>query len=167
MGDGLTRSIQLNDAAAWESLSAGHYAVFLSNANSDVLIDGSGAIASGDTSVAVFDSIEAAEAFAKETVADSREICAAIYDHHGRSGDPLRRVYHEDIQHRFDLQRRARRDSWAGGCLLGAFVIWSVVAAKLSDMHFLWFYIIGMKLLVLGTILFVRGIGYFLGQKGK
>ena len=55
---------------------------------------------------------------------------------------------------RFDPERRARRDTWAGGVLLGAFTIWSIIAAFSSDEHFLWFYI-GMKLLVL----------FFLGRR--
>ena len=39
------------------------------------------------------------------------------------------------------------------------------ILANESDMHFLWFYILGMKLLVLGVILFTRGAGYFLDHR--
>lgn len=161
------RQIQLNDAAAWESLRPGQFVVFLSDPHSDVLLDVEGSAAGEATAVPVFENMEEAERYAEQSVVRLPSMCASIYDHLGRSGDPLKRVYHESIRKHFDPARSARRSAWVGGCFLGAFVIWAVIAAFSTDEHFLWFYILGMKLLTFGTILFVRGLGYFLGKRGK
>jgi hypothetical protein len=146
-------------------LPPGQISVFLSDVRTDVLIDCNGHPADDATAIPVFDGLAKAEAFAEQAVARMPSACASIYDYHGRSGDPLRRVYHESIRRRYDPQRRARRDTWAGGGLLCAFAIWAFIAAFSSDEHFLWFYIIGIKLLVLGAILFVRGVGFLIAQR--
>jgi hypothetical protein len=153
----LRRDIQLNDLPAWDRLHAGEFVVFLSNARSDVGLD------RGD--VPVFDNLPEAEAYAEQAVSGNASVCAAIYDHHGRSGDPVHRVYHASVQHTFDPERRARRLTWTGGGFLLAFAIWAVYAATSTEEHFLWFYIAGVKLLTLGTVLFVQGIGYYLGRR--
>jgi len=163
----LYRQIQLNDAAAWESLLPGQFVVFLSDPHSDVLLGVDGSTASQATAIPVFENMEDAERYAEQSVARLPSACASIYDHLGRSGDPLKKVYHESIRKQFDPARSARRYAWVGGLFLGAFVIWAVIAAFSTDEHFLWFYILGMKLLTFGTILFVRGLGYFLGKRGK
>jgi len=141
--------------------------VFLSDPQSDVLLGVDGNAAGETTAIPVFENIEEAERHAEQSVARQPSACASIYDYRGRSGDPLKRIYHESLRKRFDPQRSARRSAWVGGCFLGTFVIWAVIAAFSTDEHFLWFYILGMKLLTFGTILFVRGVGYFLGKRGK
>jgi hypothetical protein len=69
------------------------------------------------------------------------------------------------IRHRFDPERRARIYAGTGGCFLGAFTIRALIAAHKSEEYFLWFYIVGTKLLVLGTVLFVRGMSHIWAQK--
>jgi hypothetical protein len=152
----LPRQIELNDGAAWEALRPGEFVVFLANAQTEVGLD--------KTSVPVFENLAEADLYAAEAVSHDPAICAAIYDHRGRAGDPVRRVYHESVRKRFDPERSARRSAWTGGVLLGLFAVWSVIASNATDEHFLWFYIVGVKLLVLGTILFVRGVSFFLGK---
>ena len=164
----MPRQIELNDRAAWECLSPGQFVVFLSDCRTEVVLDGDGKPAADSTFVPVFESLPDAETYGEETAARSPAVCAEIYDHLGRSGDPVRRIYHEGVRKRFDPERRARRDAWTGGSLLFAFTIWAIMiwlARNWSNEHFLWFYIIGMKLLTLGTILFVRGVSYLMAQK--
>jgi hypothetical protein len=158
--------LRLDDAPAWEALREGQAVVFLANARSEILLDSDGKPANGATSIPVFESIGEAEDYAERTVQRMPTVCAEIYDHRGRGGDPLERVYHESLRKHFDPERRARRYAWTGGCLLGIFAIWAVVAANRSNQHFLWFYLIGVKLLTLGTILFVRGMGFFIERRG-
>lgn len=153
----MRRDIQLDDVAAWDRLQPGEFAVFLSNARSDVGLD--------RRAVPVFDSLPEAEAYADQAVSGNVSACASIYDHHGRSSDPLRRVYHSSVRSNFDPERRAKRLTWTGGGFLAAFAIWAVYAATSTEEHFLWFYIVGVKLLTLGTVLFVQGIGYYLGRR--
>jgi hypothetical protein len=143
----------------------GEFVVFLSNWRTDVVVDRDGRTANDATPIPVFESMSEAETYAEQAVAGMPSVCASIYDHQGRSGDPLRRVYHPSVRRRFDPERNARRSAWAGGCLLFAFAIWAVFAAFSSDTHFLWFYIVGMKLLVLGSVLFVHGMGFFIGRR--
>ena len=161
----LRTRIRLNDGPAWENLRPGQFVIFLSDLRTDVILNDEGKPAGEATLVSVFESLAEAKQEAEAEVARVPTACAAIYDHKGRSGDPVRRVYHQSVQRRYDPERRARRDAWAGGSLLVAFIIWSIAAAYSTDEHFLWFYILGMKLLVLGTILFVRGVGFFLGRR--
>jgi hypothetical protein len=163
----VSRCIQLGDSEAWERLQPGQFAVFFSDPRTDVLVDERGGPAGVATSVAVFDSLAEAERYAGQIVTSGPVVCAAIYDHHGRAGDPLRRIYHESVRRRFDPQRSARRSAWVGGWFLVAFTVWAWIAAFSTDEHFLWFYILGVKLFILGTVLFVRGIGYFLGNRVK
>jgi hypothetical protein len=163
----LPRQIQLNDGQGWERLRPGQFVVFLSDARTDVVLDSDGKLAGDSTCIPVFESMVEAEAHAEQAVERMPSVCAAIYDHRGRSGDPLRRIYHRSIRSRFDPERSARRYAWIGGCLLVAFAIWAVIAAYSTDEHFLWFYILGVKLFVLGAVLFVRGIGFFLDRRRR
>ncbi len=165
MATGRLTFIRLDDASAWEALRPGQFVVFLAGARSEILLDRDGRTADHTTSVPLFDSLDDAERYAEKTVASMANVCGEIYDHHGRSGDPVKRVYPESLRRRFDPERSARRYAWAGGGLLCVFTIWAIVGANRSDLHFLWFYIIGMKLLTLGTILFVRGVGFFIGRR--
>ena len=157
--------IKLDDRSAWDALRPGQYVVFLSDAHTDVVLDSDGRVAGEAMSVPVFECVADAETYAGQIVLSLPHVCAAIYDHHGRACDPLRRVYHESIRHRFDPERRARIYAWTGGSLLATFTIWAFIAAHKSDEHFLWFYIVGMKLLVLGTVLFVRGMSHIWAEK--
>ena len=165
MGSGRITFIRLNDPAAWETLRPGQFTVFLADAKSDVLLDGDGRPAGDTTSIPVFPSMSEAEVHARQVVAGRPRICAEIYNHQGRSGEPVLRVYDESVRRRFDPELRAKRYVQVGGGLLCAFAIWAVIAANRSSEHFLWFYIVGIKLLTLGTVLFVRGIGFFIGRK--
>ena len=161
-----SRRLKINDRRAWESLRPGQYVVFVSNCRTDVVLGSDGRPADDETSVPVFDDLAAAEEYARRTVEPTPSVCACIYDHQGRSGDPVRRIYHESVRRRFDPVRRARRYAWAGAGFLCAFVIWALIASRDNE-RFLWFYLLGMKLLVVGTVLLVRGIGFFLGRRGR
>ena len=168
MGEDLNGSsqdrIQLNDGAAWESLGPGHYVVFLSDTRTEITLDESGGAASGQTLIPVFESLAQAETYAEQVVSRSPHVAASIYDHHGRAGDPIRQLHHESVRHRFDPVRHARIETWVGGSFLFAFTAWAVVANR-SEEHFLWFYILGVKLFVLGTVLFVRGVSHLWQRK--
>jgi len=144
----------------------GQFYVYLANPRTDILLDPTtGAIAQEATPVPIFASFEDAVHYAEQAVKRLSEARADIYDHRGRAGDSLKQVYPEALRRRYDPLRRARREFWAGIILLGLFAVWAITFANKSDMHFLWFYILGMKLLVLGLIFVTRGVGYFLGHR--
>ncbi len=144
----------------------GQFYVYLANARTDILLDPStGAIAKESTSIPLFDSFEDAVHYAEEAVQRLPKARADVYDHRGRAGDSLKRIYPEALRRRYDPLRRARREFWAGSVLLILFVGWAITFANRSDSHFLWFYIIGMKLLVLGLTFFLRGAGYLLDHR--
>lgn len=116
-------TLRLNDdVSRWASSHPGQYVVFLSNCDSDVLLDNDGRPANDQTSVQVFDSLAEAEEYATRVVQPTPSVCAGIYDYQGRGGDPVLRVYHESARQRFDPERRARRYAWVGACFLAAFV---------------------------------------------
>jgi hypothetical protein len=161
----LHQEIKISDRPAWDHLCPGQFVVFFKDSRTDVVTDSAGRPADDFTSVAVFESVADAETYAGNMVALAPTLCAEIYDHLGRGGDPVRRIYDESIRRHFDPERRARRYAWTGGCLLVGFCLWSILAARLSSEHFLWFYIIGIKMLTLGTVLFVRGTSYFIGKR--
>jgi hypothetical protein len=138
--------------------------VFLSDWRTGTLIDEAGQEAGDRSTAPVFDSLVEAEAYAEQLVAGKPSVCAGIYDHLGRSGDPLRQIYHSSVRARFDPARRARRYVWIGSALLCAFAVWALVGRR-SNEHFLWFYLFGMKFLVLGSILFIRGLAFFIERR--
>ena len=155
----------MNDVAGWTTLHPGQYVVFLSNCDTDVLLDNDGRLANDQTAVPVFDRLADAEEYAARIVRPTPSVCAGIYDYQGRSGDPVLRVYHESARRRFDPERRARRYVWIGACFLCAFFIWWIIGSRTNE-RFLWFYLLGMKLFTVGTVLLVRGIGFFIGRRG-
>jgi len=161
----LHQEIKLGDLPALDHLRPGQLIVFFKDARSDVVTDTAGRPANECTTVAVFNGVADAEVYANTIVAATPTLCAEIYDHRGRSGEPLRRVYDESLRRRFDPERRARQHTWIGGCLLLAFCLWAILAARLSSEHFLWFYIVGIKIFTLGTVLFVRGMSYFMSKR--
>jgi hypothetical protein len=164
MGSGRLR-IQLNDGPAWENLRPGQYVVFLSNCDSDVLLNSDGTPANDQTWVPVFDSLAEAEDYGTRAIQSTPTVCAGIYDHQGRSGDPVLRIYHQSARRRFDPERRARRYAWAGASFLSAFVIWSIIGSRTNE-RFLWFYLLGIKLFTVGTVLLIRGLSFFIGRRG-
>ena len=137
----------------------GQFVMLLASCNSDMLLDRDGSVANGETSVPVFDTLPEAVEFATRSIAPSPSVCACIYDHYGRSGDPVRRIYHESVRHRFDEQIRARRHVWAGPAFSAHLAIWAVIAWRDNE-RFLWFYIFGIKLFTVGTVLCVRGSAF-------
>ena len=158
--------ISLDNQDAWTRLHDGQFVVYLSSARTDVLLDPStGALATGTTAIPVFDTLQDALQYAEEAVQRVPTARADLYDHHGRSGDAIRRIYPAALRRRYDPVRRAHRDTWVGSLLLAAFALWAVTFANRSNEHFLVFYIVGMKLLVLGSIFFIRGVGYFLDHR--
>lgn len=160
--------IPLTDQRSWSSIPEGHFPVFLSAVRTDILLDpDTGSPATNSTVIPVLDSLSDALQYAEEAVQRVPTARADIYDHHARAGDPLRRIYPVALRRRYDPLRRARRDTWGGSILLGAFAIWSVFAIGGSNQHFLWFYMVGMKMLVLGSIFFIRGVGYFLDNRAR
>ena len=149
-----------------EDPQPGQFLVYLADVRTDILLDPqTGAIARQSPRIPTFNSFEDAAEYAEQAVRRFPKARADIYDHTGRAGDSLKRIYPPELRRRYDPRRRARRDTWLGGTLLALFAIWSVTAATRSDMHFLWFYIVGMKLLVVGTVFFVRGVGWFLDNR--
>lgn len=160
--------ISLDDHPSWTRLHQGQFVIYLADARTDVLLDPwTGAFAANDTEVPVFDSIDEAAAFGEDAVQRIPTARANVYDHHGRAGDSLRRIYPVSLRRKYDPLRRARRDTWIGGTLLAIFILWACTVANNSNTHFFWFYMMGMKILVLGSIFFIRGVGSLLDHRTR
>jgi hypothetical protein len=167
----MSRSIHINNPADWERLRPGDFVVFLIDAYTEVVCASDGKASSGDETIPVFDSLEAARVHAEAAVESMLRLCAQAFDHRdwdyrGRAGDPVEQVYHKSLRRRFDRRRQAKNECLAGGAMLGCFGVWVIWGAA-SDWRFLWFYLIGLKLFIVGSLLTVRGVGWMLGQKKR
>ncbi len=82
-----------------KSSGEGEYAVFLLAAVDRTPRDSEGRpFSSGDQSVAICSDLAAAEEFANAVVARHPELCAQIYDHLGKAGEPLRVIYEPSVR---------------------------------------------------------------------
>jgi hypothetical protein len=113
-----------------------------------------GKASSGDETIRVFDSLEAARVHTEAAVKSMPRLCAQIYGYRGRAGDPVEQVYHKSLQRRFDRRRQARNE-------------WLTIWGPASDRRLLWLYLIELKLFVVGSLLTARGVGWILGQKKR
>jgi hypothetical protein len=135
----------------------GQYAVILNDVQSDVTLNENGAVADSDATVPIFSTLTAAQSYAHEIVTWLPRAAASIYDHRGKGGGLVETVYHESIRHRFDPIPKARRD-----CLLGAVFLLAattvIIYTAMNDWRFIWTYVVGPKLLILGLGFSIRGI---------
>lgn len=137
----------------------GEYAVFVKSAKHRIARDLEGrAFAPGEESVAVCADLDEAMALANATVARHPELCAEIYDHRGKSGDPVRLIYDPSVRGKYPGSRAyAKREAAWGSVIATAGVCFVIYDAR-HDLAWLWGYIVGIKLLLVGFNFLIRGL---------
>jgi len=140
-------------------IRAGEYAVFFLSAARRTARDLDGrAFAQGEESVAICSSLDEAIDLANSTVARHPELCAEIYDHHGKSGEPVRLIYDPSVRGKYPGSRPYAKREAAWGLLIVAGGIGFVIYDARHELAWLWGYIVGIKLLLVGGNFLVRGL---------
>jgi hypothetical protein len=132
--------------------------VFLFDIRTHVARDVEGQFpAGGNVSAAICDDLDEARAFAGGVVARHPELCCEIFDHEGKSGAPLQVVYDPTVQGRCQGRPVARRETAWGVTVFACGV--ALIAVDLRhDLAWIWGYVIGLKMVLVGTGLLVRGV---------
>jgi hypothetical protein len=147
---------------AWNHrMLPGQYALFFHDARTDVMLDEAGSVVQREDAVAVFESLDGAREYARETVERRPVLRAEIFD---SRGGLVEKIYSETMRRRFDPRRLARRDVQIGGALLAG-AAGTTTYAALGNWQSIWAYIIGTKLLIVGTFIISRGIGWYLDDR--
>jgi hypothetical protein len=136
-----------------ELVRPGQYAVFLFDARSHAPRGPAGDEAGA---IALCDGLTEALAFARETVAARPAIGCEIYDHEGKAKQPVEVVYNEQVRRKYHSLSWAKRETLGGTVLFFGGASLAAYDA-MRGMAWIWGYIIGLKLMVIGTALLVRG----------
>lgn len=145
--------------AHWsEMILPGQYAVFAYDARTHVARGPDGLFApAGEDSVAICEDLTRARDVSERLVASHPDICCEIYTHEGKSGDPVQVIYNSSVAGKYTGRPFARREALQGAAL------WLCAAIFIGvDIHhhlaWMWGYVIGLKLLIIGTAFLVRGL---------
>ena len=150
--------------AHWTDLvRPGQYAVFIFDARSHVARDADGRPfqVAETASIALCETLDEAADFAQEVVSGHPELCCEIYDHEGKSKDPVETVYNPGERHKYEGLRYHQREVYLGGPAVAA-----GIALVILDYHreftWMWGYVIGLKLIMSGGFALLRGlIGWY------
>lgn len=85
------------------------------------------------------------------------ELCCEIYDHEGKSGEPLQVVYNPAVEGRYRGRPLERRITIWGSVVFSCGAALIVVDIQ-HGLAWIWGYVLGLKMLVVGTGLLVRGL---------
>jgi hypothetical protein len=112
----------------------------------------------------VFGSLNEAEAYAREKIAERPDLRCTIYDHQGMIGAPLREIRGGEYKGSGDISPRFRR--WVGSGLffggLGLILLdWS------KDFGLTWPALVGVRMLIPGVILLVTEAALLLHARLK
>lgn len=111
----------------------------------------------GGASVAICECLNEAQECAAGIVASHPELCCEIYDHEGKSREPLEVVYNPAVEGRYRGRPYARRITACGSAIFlcgGALIALDMR----RDLAWIWGYVLGLKMVVVGTALLVRGL---------
>ncbi len=143
--------------AHWtELIRPGQYAVFIYDARTHVARDAEGAWLD-EPSIALCGDLSEAMSFANDVVARLPELCCEIYDHEGKSKDPLQVIYNPAVRGRYQGLEYARRETLWGSMTLLIGIAFIVTDAR-RDLAWIWGYVIGLKLTLVGGSFLVRGL---------
>jgi hypothetical protein len=118
----------------------------------------------GEASVEIADNFNDAVRFANEVVSRHPELCAEIYNHEGKSGEPIRTVYEPSVRGKYEGLPPAKRSTGIGLLLLAAATVFVIYDAK-HDLRWMWGYIVGLKLAIIGGSYLVRGVAGLLEHR--
>ena len=136
----------------------GQYAVFILDAKSRGARDPEGrSFAEGEASVEVTPDLIEAERFAVQIVEEHPGLCCEVYDHEGKSGEPIRTIYHPATRGKYEGVPLARRQTGFGLLLLAVAMVFVAYDAA-HDLRWMWGYIVGLKLTVIGGSFLIRGL---------
>jgi hypothetical protein len=159
--------VRLYDAvrtpAHWlDIIRPGQYCVFILDARDRIPKDLEGrSFGEGEASVQIAATFDDAARFAEEVVSRHPELCAEIYNHEGKSGEPIRTIYEPSVRGKYEGMPLAKRSIGIGLLLLAGASAFVVCDAR-HDLRWMWGYIVGLKLAIVGGSYLVRGIaGYF------
>jgi hypothetical protein len=146
--------------AHWtEIIRDGQYAVFIYDAPTHVACDAQGEcfVSGAGVSVALCGDLTKAAEFARGVVGAHPELCCEIYDHEGKAKEPVQVVYNPAVRHKYEGLRYHKRE-----------VVWGVAAISVGipfmlydyyrEFLWIWGYVIGLKLTIVGVVLLARGL---------
>jgi len=144
--------------AHWlDMIRPGAYAVFVLQADSRAPADRDGNdFRLGEASAMIAPHLAAAQDFAEKIVTSNPKLCCEIYDDHGKSGPPVATVYDSSVRGHHEGIEYARRNTTIGLLLFALAAVFIVYDAR-HDLAWLWGYIVGLKLLIIGSVFLVRG----------
>ena len=138
-------------------LRADQFALFVFDARSHSARNPDGGVPAGSASLAIFEALADANAFACALVAKQPELCCEIYDHGREYGQPLSTIYN-DAFHEKHLGRGLAKRQTAGGAVALAAGVALVGIDFRRDLTWFWGYILGVKFLIIGTTLLINGV---------
>jgi hypothetical protein len=162
--------LKLNDSARtpahWlEIIRPGEFSVFVLDADNRVPKDFDGReFRDGDAAVEIASDFDEAVHFAEGVVARHPELCCEIYGSEGKSGEPLRTVYDASVRGKYEGLPVAKRETAIGVALIFVASLFIIYDA-LHDLRWMWGYIIGAKLLIIGGSYLVRGTAWLLEHR--
>ncbi len=145
--------------AHWsEVILPGEYCVFILDAETRTPRDAEGRpFSPGSEAVAICGGLEEAVDLAESIVNRHPELCGQIYDRHGKSDEPLRTVYEPSVRGRYEGRPYARRETLRGLTLMSGGAVLVLIDVR-HDLTWMWGYIIGAKLALIGGAFLVRGL---------
>jgi hypothetical protein len=137
----------------------GQHAVFVLDASTRAAChtEGQRLTSNEPASIALCDDLPDATSFAIDLVTRHPNLCCEIYDHEGKSNEPLQRIYNPAVRGKYEGLPYAKRLTFWGSLtfLCGA----AFIAYDLRrDLTWLWGYIIGLKLLTTGGFCLAHGL---------
>ena len=142
----------------------GQFAVFIFDAPSHVARDLQGKpfdAADDGAALALCDDLPEAVSFAKELAGRMPELCCEIYDHEGKSNEPLQTIYNPAVRRKYEGLEYSKRQALWGSLILACGVAF-VVHDFMRDLTWIWGYVIGAKFMVIGGFRMGQGlIGWY------
>lgn len=140
----------------WTSaIRPGQYAVFLRDRGTSALLP-LGEPFAAQNSIAIFESLSEARAWGEEICARHARVRCDIYDSEGLANDAVESIYNAEVWGNYVGPKPARKRLYGGIaalCVGIVLIAWDVH----HDLLFLWGYIVGIKLVLIGGTLAIQG----------
>lgn len=137
----------------------GQYAVFVIDARTRLArdYDGKPFGPNGEACAAICEDRASAIEFARRTVNQHPEVCCEIYNHEGKTGAPLEVIYEDSVRGKYIGLPVAKRETIRGSLLISCGIAFIALDVA-RDLLWMWGYIVGLKLCLIGGSFLVRGI---------
>jgi len=111
----------------------------------------------GQEAVAICADLDEASRLANSIVTLHPQLCGEIYDHTGKSGESLQVVYEPSVRGKYVGRPFAKGEALRGFAILAAGIFFIMLDVR-HDLRWMWGYILGLKLTVVGGSFIVRGL---------